>query len=70
MRARAWFNASLESRVYNVPAVIGVIVLLMCLLLTAMAVVREREVGTLEQLLVSPLSPGETGSVFFRVSVP
>lgn len=59
LRSRAWFNPALESSVYNVPAVIGVIVLLMCLLLTAMAVVREREVGTLEQLLVSPLSPGE-----------
>ncbi|HET9948304.1 MAG TPA: ABC transporter permease [Longimicrobiales bacterium] len=59
LRARAWFNPSLESRVYNVPAVIGVIVLLMSLLLTAMAVVREREVGTLEQLLVSPLTPAE-----------
>ena len=59
LRARAWFNPSLESRVYNVPAVIGVILLLMCLLLTSMAVVREREVGTLEQLLVSPLSAGE-----------
>lgn len=59
LRARAWFNPSLESRVYNVPAVIGVIVLLMCLLLTAMAVVREREIGTLEQLLVSPLSASE-----------
>lgn len=58
-RARAWYNPSLESRVYNVPAVIGVIVLLMCLLLTAMGVVREREMGTLEQLLVSPLRPGE-----------
>jgi ABC-2 type transport system permease protein len=59
LRTRAWFNASLESRVYNVPAVIGVISLLMCLLLTALGVVREREVGTLEQLLVSPLSATE-----------
>lgn len=59
LRARAWFNPSLESRVYNVPAVIGVIVLLMCLLLTALAIVREREVGTLEQLLVSPLTATE-----------
>ena len=59
LRARAWYNPSLESQVYNVPAVIGVIVLLMCLLLTSMAVVREREIGTLEQLLVSPLSAGE-----------
>ena len=59
LRARAWFNPSLESRVYNVPAVIGVIVLLMCLVLTSLGVVREREMGTLEQLLVSPLSAGE-----------
>jgi ABC-2 type transport system permease protein len=59
LRARAWFNPDLASRVYNVPAVIGVIVLLMCLLLTAMSVVRERELGTLDQLLVSPLSASE-----------
>lgn len=59
LRVRAWFNPGLVSRVYNVPAVIGVIVLLMSLLLTAMAVVRERETGTLDQLLVSPLTAGE-----------
>ena len=59
VRARAAFNPGLESRVYNVPGVIAVIVLLMCLLLTAMAVVRERELGTLDQLLVSPLTPGQ-----------
>jgi ABC-2 type transport system permease protein len=59
LRDRAWFNPGLSSRVYNVPAVIGTIVMLMCLLLTSLAVVREREVGTLEQLLVSPLSSGE-----------
>ena len=59
VRSRAWFNPALASQIYNVPAVIGVIVLLMCLLLTSMSIVREREVGTLEQLLVSPLSPGE-----------
>jgi ABC-2 type transport system permease protein len=59
LRTRAWYNPALVSRVYNVPAVIGVIVLLMCLLLTALGVVREREVGTLEQLLVSPLSATE-----------
>ena len=59
LRSRAWYNPGLVSRVYNVPAVIGVIVLLMCLLLTALGVVREREMGTLDQLLVSPLTPGE-----------
>ncbi len=59
LRSRAWFNPDLDSQVYNVPAVIGVIVLLMSLLLTALSVVREREVGTLEQLLVSPLTATE-----------
>jgi ABC-2 type transport system permease protein len=57
LRTRAAFNPGLESQAYNVPGVIAVIVLLMCLLLTAMAVVREREMGTLDQLLVSPLTP-------------
>jgi ABC-2 type transport system permease protein len=59
LRTRAWYNPGLVSRVYNVPAIIGVIVLLMSLLLTALAVVREREMGTLDQLLVSPLTAGE-----------
>lgn len=59
MRTRAWYNPELASRVYNVPAVIGAILMLMALLLTALAVVRERELGTLDQLLVSPLSPDE-----------
>ncbi|MEO5510590.1 MAG: ABC transporter permease [Longimicrobiales bacterium] len=59
LRSRAWFNPDLTSRVYNVPAIIGVLLLLMSLLLTALSVVRERELGTLEQLMVSPLTPGE-----------
>ncbi len=59
LRERPWFNPSLLSQDYNVPAVIGTIMLLMCLLLTSLAVVREREIGTLEQLMVSPLRPLE-----------
>jgi ABC-2 type transport system permease protein len=59
LRDRAWFNPELESRNYNVPAVVGIILILVCLLLTALAVVREREIGTLEQLMVSPLTPLE-----------
>ncbi|MDX1674745.1 MAG: ABC transporter permease [Longimicrobiales bacterium] len=59
LRIRAWFNPDLASRVYNVPGVLGVIVLLMSGLLTAVAVVRERELGTLEQLLVTPMRPAE-----------
>lgn len=59
LRERAWFNPDLSSRDYNVPAVIGAIILLVSLLLTSLAVVREREIGTLEQLMVSPLTAGE-----------
>jgi ABC-2 type transport system permease protein len=59
LRERAWFNPALVSRNYNIPAVIGTIMLMMSLMLTALAVVRERELGTLEQLMVSPLTPGE-----------
>ncbi len=59
LRTRAWYNPGLESRVYNIPAVVGTILMLMSLLLTALAVVRERELGTLDQLLVSPLTPVE-----------
>ncbi len=59
LRERSWFNPDLASRNYNVPAVVGAIILLVCLLLTSLAVVREREIGTLEQLRVSPLQPVE-----------
>ncbi|HVP37690.1 MAG TPA: ABC transporter permease, partial [Candidatus Saccharimonadales bacterium] len=59
LRERAWFNPALASRNYNVPAVVGSLVLLVCLLLTSLAVVREREIGTLEQLQVSPLRAWE-----------
>lgn len=59
LRERAWYNPDLQSRAYNVPAVVGILLLLICLLLTALAIVREREIGTLDQLEVSPLSAGE-----------
>jgi ABC-2 type transport system permease protein len=59
LRVRAWYNADLSSRVYNVPGVVGLLLILMALLLTSLAVVRERELGTLEQLMVSPINPQE-----------
>lgn len=59
LRDRPWFNPNLESRDYNVPAVVGALIMLVSLLLTSLAVVREREIGTLEQLRVSPLTAGE-----------
>ena len=59
LRERAWFNPALQSRDYNVPAVMGNVLMILSLMLTSLAVVRERELGTLEQLMVSPLAPGE-----------
>lgn len=59
LRTRAWYNPELKSRNYNVPGVIAVVIMLTCLLLTSMAVVREREIGTMEQLMVTPLRPIE-----------
>jgi ABC-2 type transport system permease protein len=59
LRSRAWFNPSLESRFFNVPAIMGVLMMMVCLILTALGVVREREIGTLDQLLVSPVTPTE-----------
>lgn len=59
LRERAWFNENLISRNYYLPGVIASIVTIMSLLLTAMAIVREKEIGTMEQLIVSPLKPLE-----------
>lgn len=59
LRARAWYNPGLVSRVYNVPAIVGVLMLFMCLVLTALNIVRERELGTLEQLMVTPIDGTE-----------
>jgi ABC-2 type transport system permease protein len=59
LRTRAWFNDNLESRNFFVPGVLVVVVTLATLLLTSMAVVREREIGTMEQIMVTPITPGE-----------
>ena len=59
LRTRAWFNENLESRNYFVPGVIVIVISLVTLQLTAMAVVREKEVGTMEQILVTPITPAE-----------
>ena len=59
LEARAWFNEDLESRNFFVPGVIAMIVTLTSLMLTSMAVVREKEIGTMEQILVTPIRPAE-----------
>jgi len=55
VEARAWFNPNLISRYSMVPGVIAMVVLLISLMLTALSVVREKEIGTLEQILVTPI---------------
>ncbi len=56
---RPWYNASLSSRWFFVPGVIGSLTLVLVITLTAFAVVREREIGTLEQIMVTPIRPAE-----------
>ncbi len=58
-RTRVWFNPELKSRYYFIPGVLMNIVALITLMLTAMAIVREKEIGTMEQLLVTPIRPLE-----------
>ena len=56
---RAWFNPNLESRWFIVSGLVGLLVLMVALLVTALSVAREREQGTFDQLLVTPLRPVE-----------
>ncbi|HVB48754.1 MAG TPA: ABC transporter permease [Burkholderiales bacterium] len=56
---RPWFNEGLNERWFFIPGVIGTLTLLQVVSLTAFAIVREREVGTLEQIMVSPIRPVE-----------
>jgi ABC-2 type transport system permease protein len=59
IETRAWFNPNLETRWNFMPALIATLSVLQTLLLTALSVAREREQGTFDQLLVTPLSPTE-----------
>jgi len=56
---RPWFNPSIEDRWFFIPGVVGTLALMQVVSLTAFAVVREREIGTLEQIMVSPIKPIE-----------
>lgn len=56
---RVWFNPDLRSRAYFVPGVIVNIIALVTIMLTAMSIVREKEIGTMEQLMVTPIRPLE-----------
>ncbi|HEY3296794.1 MAG TPA: ABC transporter permease [bacterium] len=56
---RFFYNPELESRYYMIPAILVILMTLIAGMLTGMAVVREKEIGTLEQLMVTPLTPSQ-----------
>lgn len=57
--ATNWFNPNLLYTWYTVPCLTGLLVMLVCLVITSLTIARERELGTFDQLLVSPISPLE-----------
>jgi ABC-2 type transport system permease protein len=59
VEVRAWFNANLSSRWFIVPGIVGLLTLVVTTMVTALSVAREREAGTFDQLLVTPLRPFE-----------
>jgi ABC-2 type transport system permease protein len=59
LEQRPWYNPDLRSRWFFVPGIVGSLTLVLVVNLTAFAVVREREIGTLEQIMVTPIRPGE-----------
>jgi ABC-2 type transport system permease protein len=59
VRPRVWYNPDLKSANFMIPGLMGVILQFLATLLTALAIVRERELGTLEQLIVTPIRPIE-----------
>ncbi|HTT46628.1 MAG TPA: ABC transporter permease [Pseudolabrys sp.] len=59
LEQRPWYNEDLNGRWFFVPGVIGTLTLVIVVNLTAFAIVREREIGTLEQIMVTPIRPAE-----------
>jgi ABC-2 type transport system permease protein len=59
MIERNWFNPNLDYKWYTLPSLVAILSTLVALLVTSLSVARERELGTFEQLLVSPLRPVE-----------
>lgn len=54
---RAWYNPELVTRTYMVPGIVGLLLSIITLILTSLAIVKEREIGTLEQIIVTPIKP-------------
>lgn len=55
--ARVWYNPNLETRNYFLPSIVGLVLIIITVNMTSLAIVKEREIGTLEQLIVTPIKP-------------
>lgn len=56
---RTWFNDNFESRNFFVPSILAMLIIIISVMLSGMAIVQEKETGTMEQLIVSPITAGE-----------
>jgi ABC-2 type transport system permease protein len=59
VRIRTWYNPNLYSQNYFVPGIVAFLIMILTLILTSMAVIKEKEAGTMEQLIVTPIKPFE-----------
>jgi ABC-2 type transport system permease protein len=59
IQQRAWYNENLQSRYYYVPGLIGVMLILVSIVVASIAIVREKEMGTIEQVMVTPIGKTE-----------
>jgi len=58
-RIRTWYNPNLDSQNFFVPGIVAFLIMLISLLFTSLAIIREKEAGTIEQLIVTPIRPFE-----------
>jgi len=54
-KVRVWYNPELKTRNFMVPGIVGLLLMIVTLILTSLAIVKEKELGTLEQLIVTPI---------------
>lgn len=59
MLQRSWFNPNLDYAWFTIPSLVAILAMMIALVLTSLSIAREREMGTFEQLLVSPVTPNE-----------
>ena len=71
LRIRAWYNPDFISANYIIPSIIGIVLMMTLIMVASISIVREKEEGTLEQLLISPLKPIELiiGKIVLKIKI-